>query len=173
MIFVHSGCHDWMYLVTVNCCVRTSQCGATCFHWLTFKCHLKVWMNDWCNWPQYKNIILVLAQELCVKYQRFQPLSVACVKETDSDKDRTHTHIHTDNLTGVWTHHEWEFRLLDSYANKRRKPQFPESGREVCVMWLLCWARGASRPRRWLMTWDGRWNWYDRSPLYSFPPARL
>lgn len=93
-------------------------------------CRAKLWGRLWRN---------------SVKYQRCQPLGAYCVERTVSDKDRTHT----ENTTGVWTHHECEFSSPSrSYANKRRKPRFPVISK---------WREGRADPlsiqtRRWFMT---------------------
>lgn len=69
-------------------------------------------------------------------------------------------HTHTDDLTGVWTHRECEFNPSDSYANKPRKPPFPESGGKKSL-WSVCGVKTALTwrsilPRQWLMTGDRR-----------------
>lgn len=76
-------------------------------------------------------------------------LGVSCVEQTDFNKDRTHT----DHRTGVWTHQKCEFSPSDSYTNKHRKPEFPESGRKF--EWCECSADLEENPGQ-TVTHDGR-----------------
>lgn len=82
---------------------------------------------------------------------------------TDSDEDGTHT----DNRTGVWTHHEW-VQPVWQLCKQMQETTVPSIRKKVYIVWIQHCLKEA---RQWLMTGDSCvcWNWYDKSLLHTLP----